>query len=64
MARPTTTRYAPFITPALAWRSSTDCELAQGYFIAKPMPPAEIPGWISAWEANVGNLMGSPGTLR
>lgn len=38
---------------------TTGCELAQGYFIAKPMPASEIPGWISAWEANVENLMGS-----
>jgi EAL domain-containing protein (putative c-di-GMP-specific phosphodiesterase class I) len=27
--------------------------LAQGYFIAKPMPAGEIPDWISAWEANI-----------
>ena len=36
---------------------STDCDLAQGYFIAKPMPPGEIPDWITAWEANIENLM-------
>jgi len=38
---------------------STGCDLAQGYFIAKPMPTSEIPDWIIAWEANVKNLMGS-----
>jgi EAL domain-containing protein (putative c-di-GMP-specific phosphodiesterase class I)/FixJ family two-component response regulator len=38
---------------------STGCELAQGYFIAKPMPAGEIPDWISAWEANIENLMES-----
>jgi EAL domain-containing protein (putative c-di-GMP-specific phosphodiesterase class I)/FixJ family two-component response regulator len=40
---------------------STGCDLAQGYFIAKPMPPGEISGWISAWEANIEKLMGSVG---
>lgn len=38
---------------------STDCDLAQGYFIAKPMPTDEIPGWIRSWEANFENLMTS-----
>ena len=36
---------------------STGCDSAQGYFIAKPMPMGEIPDWITAWEATVGNLM-------
>jgi EAL domain-containing protein (putative c-di-GMP-specific phosphodiesterase class I) len=38
----------------------TGCDLAQGYFIAKPMPPGEIPDWIIAWETRMGNLMQFP----
>lgn len=33
----------------------TGCDLAQGYFIAKPMPAADLPGWIQAWQARVQN---------
>ncbi|MEI6708895.1 MAG: EAL domain-containing response regulator [Methylococcales bacterium] len=32
---------------------STGCDAAQGYFIAKPMPAAKIPDWISNWEVNI-----------
>lgn len=29
---------------------SLGCHFAQGYGIAKPMPPEEVPGWIAAWQ--------------
>ena len=28
----------------------TGCDLAQGYFIAKPMPAADLPAWMVAWK--------------
>ncbi len=31
------------------------CELAQGYAIAKPMPPEALPGWIASWYEHNGN---------
>ena len=36
---------------------STGCDLAQGNFIAEPMPAGEIPNWVSGWEANIENLI-------
>jgi EAL domain-containing protein (putative c-di-GMP-specific phosphodiesterase class I)/FixJ family two-component response regulator len=28
----------------------TGCELAQGYFIGRPMPAADLPDWIASWN--------------
>lgn len=35
----------------------TGCDVAQGYFIAKPMPPNDLSHWIGVWEADVSTLM-------
>jgi len=32
------------------------CDLAQGYFIAEPMPGAALAGWVADWEARRGAL--------
>lgn len=31
----------------------TGCDLAQGYFIARPMPGEALPSWIEAWKLRV-----------
>ncbi len=33
------------------------CDLAQGYFIANPMPAGDLPGWIRSWQTRVKKLM-------
>lgn len=33
------------------------CDLAQGWFIARPMPPAELVGWLADWETRRGFLV-------
>jgi len=40
--------------------SSSGCDIAQGYFIAKPMPADEIHDWVIRWEANTENLITPP----
>jgi len=32
---------------------STKCDLAQGYFIARPMLPADLENWIASWNLQV-----------
>lgn len=29
---------------------STECDAAQGYFIARPMPASALPGWMEGWR--------------
>ena len=38
---------------------ATGCDLAQGTFIAKPMPAAGLPGWGAGWEARRRELVES-----
>jgi EAL domain-containing protein (putative c-di-GMP-specific phosphodiesterase class I)/FixJ family two-component response regulator len=33
-----------------AFLQACNCDMAQGYFIAKPMPAEDIPGWLAGWE--------------
>lgn len=34
----------------------TGCDLAQGYFIARPMRAEELPGWIQSWQERLQEL--------
>ncbi len=33
------------------------CNIAQGYFIARPMPAADLPRWIQAWQTKLPTLL-------
>lgn len=35
------------------------CQLAQGYFVARPMPGSQLPGWLVEWEGRQGELTGA-----
>ncbi len=37
------------------------CHLAQGWFIARPMPAAALPGWMAAWQARLRTELGLVG---
>jgi EAL domain-containing protein (putative c-di-GMP-specific phosphodiesterase class I) len=28
----------------------TGCDMAQGFFIGKPMPADAVPGWLAQWQ--------------
>lgn len=34
----------------------TGCDLAQGYFIARPMPAADLVGWMESWQGRIAEL--------
>ena len=40
------------------------CELAQGYGIARPMPAADFPAWVSAWRPDPRWADVPPGACR
>lgn len=35
------------------WLRATGCRLAQGYFIGRPMPAAQLSKWMQAWRSRV-----------
>jgi EAL domain-containing protein (putative c-di-GMP-specific phosphodiesterase class I)/FixJ family two-component response regulator len=45
------------------WRllQEVGCHLAQGYFIARPMPPEQVVEWLAAWTLRRQALVAAPG---
>jgi EAL domain-containing protein (putative c-di-GMP-specific phosphodiesterase class I) len=39
------------VTDPLLWRlaDATGCDLAQGFGVGRPIPPAALPAWLAAW---------------
>ena len=35
---------------------TSGCDMAQGYFIARPMPGEQMAGWLAEWQARFGEL--------
>ena len=40
------------------------CDLAQGYFIARPMPGLDLPRWRTEWERRCQDLIDAPSSAR
>ena len=43
------------VETADVWRRLADlrCDVAQGFYLSRPIPPAEIPVWVAAWRKNL-----------
>jgi EAL domain-containing protein (putative c-di-GMP-specific phosphodiesterase class I) len=35
------------------WLREAQCDIAQGYFIARPMPAEALPEWLSQWRQRI-----------
>lgn len=42
------------VTDSHIWRAvaAAGCDLAQGFGVGRPLPPAALPAWIAAWKAS------------